>query len=60
MVVGNVKRLNKELVEVGSVDPLGTAVEVVGELAGVKHGEDAIPELCELDAVHVGLAELLR
>jgi len=58
VVVGDVERLDEELVEAGGVHPLGAAVEIVGELAGVQHGEHAVPELAQLDAVQVHLAVL--
>jgi hypothetical protein len=59
VVVGDVKGLDKQLVEAGSVNPLGTTVEVMGELAVVEHGQHAIPELSQLVAAHVGMVELL-
>ena len=58
VVVGDVEGFDKELVEAGSVHPLGTTVEVGGELAVVKHGQHAIPEQAQLEAVHVGLVKL--
>jgi hypothetical protein len=58
VVVGDVERLNEELVGAGSHHPLGTAVEVVGELPGVEHHEHAVPELAQPNVAHVGLVEL--
>jgi hypothetical protein len=46
VVVSNVEGLDRQLLEAGSVNQvLGTTVEVMGELAVVKHGQHAIRKL---------------
>jgi hypothetical protein len=55
VVVSNVEGLDRQLVEAGSVNQvLGTTVEVMGELAVVKHGQHVIRKLNQLGAAHVG------